>query len=354
MTKLIDALHGAGYPVSGACPGFAQDLPEELRPLVQFKISAEYSRFGGWADLPTIAAAEYVRRMSDVMGQPFSLSLYMFSPLRMDEDSLARILHFLDRGVPLSLHVSAMPSVGGTTPLPLPGALVQSAAEILAGFTMLKLVAGDRTVEMRIQLFPFDMKYANIALGSAEEALLAVVAKEVTDFYCGEATEPNGYLFGMGKLPNQQTAAEKMAQAVYKALVGTRTFTCGGATASTVFSPEQLVVDCEIVNYVSRTVQGYEFDDLEPYLDIIKELSESGRYLEHETTVRNHRAVYWMPALFEHSTFQQWQGIERGHLSDQAKATAVDMISRHDFHLDEDRRQALDRIYEEAKAQVLR
>jgi hypothetical protein len=68
-TKLIHAMNDAGYPISGSCPGFPQDVPPPLRPLAQYKIGAEYSKFGGNADIPSIPIAEYIREMEQVMGR---------------------------------------------------------------------------------------------------------------------------------------------------------------------------------------------------------------------------------------------------------------------------------------------
>jgi len=352
MTKLIDSLSCAGYPISGGCPGFAQDLPEPLRAVAQYKIGAEYSRTGRFADVPTIPAAEAIWRMSQVMGDTsFGMTLFMFNPLRVDEASLERILHFLDQDVPLSLSVSSMPLLGASTPIDLTACMAQSAAEILAGFTMLKLIAGKNPVDLRIQLFAFDMKNSNVALGAAEGALLSILAKELTDFY-GGITHPNPYIFSTGKLPGEQAAAEKMAHALYKALAGARTLSCGGATATTIFSPEQLLYDCEIISYVDRILRGFTIGDAAQGLEAIRECYQDGLYLAHETTVQSYRNSYWNPRFFEHISYKAWDNTGRTSQRQRIKDTVRDMIRKHSFTLDESKRQQLEKIYAEARANL--
>jgi trimethylamine--corrinoid protein Co-methyltransferase len=348
MTRLVDALHSAGYPVRGGCVGFAQDLPEPVRTVAQYKIGAQYSRTPTSVDLPTAQAAEFIFRMMQVMGEErLGLSLFMFNPLRVDEASLERILHFLDQDYPISVGVGHMPLLGATAPISLAGALAQSAAEILAGFTMIRLLAPDVPVNLRIQLFAFDMRFSNIALGAPEEGLLARLCKELTDFY-GGLESPNPYIFSSSKLPNQQSAAEKAATALYKALSGVRTFTVGGATASGVFSAEQLVIDCEIIDYVNRVMQGFNLGDPFDELHLIEEGVERGMYLDSEATASGHREAFWRPRLFEHSTLRYWQESRPDDLRRRTKEVVRKMIESHNYHLEPSRWEQLEAIYAEA------
>lgn len=348
LTRLIDALHTAGYPVSGGCPGFAQDLPEQIRSMAQFRIAATYSRTVGDADLSSNEAAEYIFEMSKVVGRKsLSYSLFMFSPLRVDEASLDRIFHMVDRRIPVDITVQAMPLLGATTPISLQGALIQAIAEVLAGFVMMKLVIRGNPVDLWIKLFGFDMKHASVALGSAEEALLSSVCKEVTDFYCG-VQSPNPYNFSMGNIPGEQNVLEKTANMLMKALSGCREFICAGATASGVFSPEQLVIDCEIVSYIDRIIRGYEKVNLEAQLQIIRESNSSGQFLDHDSTLEGFRTAYWIPRLFEHRTYPQWANSPGETLKARVGKIVEEMTQRHDYVLEEEKKQEIDRIYTEA------
>jgi trimethylamine:corrinoid methyltransferase-like protein len=193
------------------------------------------------------------------------------------------------------------------------------------------------------------MRYSNIALGAPEEALMAKICKEVTDFY-GGLDSPNPYIFSSSKLPSQQSSAEKAATALYKALAGVRNFTVGGATASGVFSPEQLVIDCEIIGYVNRMMQGFEIGDPLEEMDIISEGIEREYYLDTISTATRHRSTYWRPRLFEHSTFRHWQENQPPDLKTRTKNIAREMIQKHDYWLDFDKLNAINKIYQEAES----
>ena len=244
-----------------------------------------------------------------------------------------------------------MPLLGATTPISLAGALAQSAAEILAGFTMTRLLAPDVPVNLRIQLFAFDMRFSNIALGAPEEGLLARLCKELTDFY-GGLESPNPYIFSSSKLPNQQAAVEKAVTALYKALAGVRTFTVGGATASGVFSPEQLVIDCEIIDYVNRVMQGFELGDPFDDLELIQEGLTRGLYLDTDATASRHRSTFWKPHLFEHSPLRHWQESHPEDLRARTKTIVRQMIERHNYRLEPGKWQQLEAIYTEAVSRL--
>jgi len=353
-TKLIHAMNDAGYPISGSCPGFPQDVPPPMRPLVQYKIGAEYSKFGGSADIPSIPIAEYIREMQQVMGrllrssQPsasFSLPLYMVSPLRLQGDSLERILHFWDELS--SISVSSMPMIGVSLPIFFPDAFVLAMAEVMGGYTILKLM-GAANVSFSVNAHPFDMKYTTLTFASPEHNLCDLTQMEINRFY-GTSNPGSRSLRTMAKRPGIQAAAEKAASAIIGALAGSRSFSSGGVMAlDELFSPEQLVIDCEIIAYVKRFIEGYEFSGLQLSIEDIREMSIRGNFLEHESTLKHYRDTYWMPQLFEHTMLKQWFDMDEPDLRNRAKAIVHEMIQKHDFRLDESKRRQLNEIYEHA------
>ena len=358
-TKLIHAMNDAGYPISGSCPGFPQDVPPPMRPLAQYKIGAEYSKFGGSADIPSIPIAEYIREMQQVMGrllrssQPsasFSLPLYMVSPLRLQGDSLERILHFWDELS--SISVSSMPMIGVSLPIFFPDAFVLAMAEVMGGYTILKLM-GAANVSFSVNAHPFDMKYTTLTFASPEHNLCDLTQMEINRFY-GISNPGSRSLRTMAKRPGIQAAAEKAASAIIGALAGSRSFSSGGVMAlDELFSPEQLVIDCEIIAYVKRFIKGYEFSGLQMSIEDIREMSIRGNFLEHESTLKHYRDTYWMPQLFEHTMLKQWFEMGEPDLRQRIQAIVHEMIQKHDFRLDESKQKQLNEIYEHAMLNLL-
>jgi len=346
-TKLIHAMSEAGYPVSGSCPGFPQDMPPQLRPLAQYKIGAEYSKFGGTADIPSIPIAEYVREMEQVMGHTsFSLPLYIVSPLRLQGDSLERILHFWDELS--SISVSSMPMIGVSLPIFFPDAFALAMAEVMGGYTIMKLMGGEN-VRFSVNAHPFDMKYTTLTFASPEHNLCDLTQMEINRFY-GISNPGSRSLRTMAKRPGIQAAAEKSASAVIGALAGSRSFSSGGVMAlDELFSPEQLVIDCEIVAYAKRFIEGYQFSGLQMSIEDIREMSIRGHFLEHESTLTRYRDTYWIPQLFEHTMLRQWFEMDEPDLRQRIQAIVHEMIQKHDFHLAESKRRELNEIYEHAR-----
>ena len=357
-TKLIHAMNDAGYPISGSCPGFPQDVPPPLRPLAQYKIGAEYSKFGGNADIPSIPIAEYIREMQQVMGrllrssQPsasFSLPLYIVSPLRLQGDSLERVLHFWDELS--SISVSSMPMIGVSLPIFFPDAFVLAMAEVMGGYTILRLM-GAANVSFSVNAHPFDMKYTTLTFASPEHNLCDLTQMEINRFY-GISHPGSRSLRTMAKRPGIQAAAEKSASAVIGALAGSRSFSSGGVMAlDELFSPEQLVIDCEIIAYVKRFIEGYEFSRLRLGIQDIREMSLCGNFLEHDSTLKHYRDTYWMPQLFEHTMLRQWFEIGEPDLRRHAQAIVHEMIQKYDYRLDEAKQRQLNKIYEHAKCKL--
>ena len=61
----------------------------------------------------------------------------------------------------------------------------------------------------------------------------------------------------MAKVPDCQSAAEKAAIMTAGAFLGARHFCCAGTLSlDEIFSPEQLLVDCEIRDWVQRGARG--------------------------------------------------------------------------------------------------
>ena len=373
ITKLVHSLNVAGYPIIGGCPGFAQDLPEQMRSLFQYKTAIEFSSNGYEYDAPTIRVQEYISRMSVAAGKmqmthksspetPYlnkmaeaanigtHIGLYMFNPLRVDESSLQRAVHFIDLGLAAGLSVTTMPLFGATTPIHLSLALSQSMAECLGGMALLKLLTGKPFVSFCVALFSFDMLYANISLGSAEEAIFAVLCREINEYYGVDTA--NRYIFSSAKQHNAQSASEKTMGMLYKALAGVSHFTVAGATASTVFSIEQLVIDCEIARMVNRLLQGVDIDDPSAHLSIMRDCYESGQFLDHDSTLEGFRDVYFMPQLFSHDAYKQRPDLLPGSLAEQARSTAKAMIASHNYSVDVDIFKKLEEIYAEAEKEL--
>ncbi len=306
--QLAEAMYAEG--VSSSVPLVPQEVPAPLHALAECLLSARYSRNGLIFVQPcSLAGLEYVYRMHQVLGRPFCPILFLVSPLQLDGDSLETVLHFLGRAQ--GYLACSMPTRGARAPVHLVGSFVQSIAESLAGLVVLRTIGGGAPVAIDLDSFAFDMREMTISYGSPEMNLADMLKRELGAYY-GMPAVPTRFIRSMAKRPGVQAAVEKAASAVAGALAGARRFYGGGQLAvDEVFSPEQLVIDREIVDYAQHIARGFDYGPTELAVDTIREaVASGGDYLGHPSTAAAHRDVFWNSGIFEHSMVKTWQ--ERG------------------------------------------
>jgi len=133
------------------------------------------------------------------------------------------------------------------------------------------------------------------------------------------------------------------------ALLGAEVFHAAGRISEDeLFSGEQLVIDNEIINYVSRFVKGFELKEEGSPLKLIKEGVAEGSYLGHPTTAKHYREIFWIPELFEYSKLDQWKGKGGQSIRERAKEIARKKIKEHQFRLDRNMQRELDKVWKKA------
>lgn len=349
--KFTDTLASRG--VMGKSPGLPVDVPPDLQCIVQYRIGALYCRHGrGPVEVRSVRALPYIMEMAEVLGHPMrSQAIYVVSPLTLGGDSfeIARA----GRKQLESVWVSDMMSVGATGPIRMADALALAAAEVIGGAIVAREVTGLR-VEWSIRICPFDLRAMALSLGSPEELILQWAFEEVNAFYHGRpAGPPNGSLHSQAKVPDAQSSAERMTIMLTAALFGTRVFVGGGRLSlDEVFSPEQLVIDCEMRDHVQALIAGID-GDCDPgaaVAEVAAGLKDG--FLGLDSTVRSYRSVYWRPHLFERRTLGEWLAAGSPDFRRSAREMVRELGRRHDYELEPDLRGELDRIYTRAEKEL--
>jgi trimethylamine--corrinoid protein Co-methyltransferase len=351
MCKLIDSLADDG--VHGAPPGIPTEVPPDLQPLAQYRIAALYCRQGATPVDPTSAAtAKHLLDMAEVMDAPIrGLPVYMPTPLRLGGESLEVVLACLDR---LShIWVSSMPATGATAPLHPFGALALAAAEVMGGMVAVRLLTGKPTF-FGVSIFPFDLHAGAMVFGSPENMLFQMLGADFNCYYGWDRDSAFGNIHVMAKLPDQQAAAEKAAIMALGASLGGRHFGCAGTLSlDEVFSPEQLLVDCEIRDWVQRAVRGVWLGEevVEDWLGEIK-AGVKGGFMALDSTLDHYRRHVWYPARFERGAIGAWLDKGQPRLSSRLRDEVRRRIRAHAFELEEDKRREIECIYQAALRQI--
>jgi trimethylamine--corrinoid protein Co-methyltransferase len=354
MCKLIDTLADDG--VYGAPPGILTDVHPDLHPIAQYRIAALYARQGATPVDPTSArTVNYLLDMAEVMGRPIcSLPVYMPTPLRFGGESLDVVLACVNR---LShIWVSSMPSTGATAPLHPFGALALAAAELMGGMVILRVVTG-KAATFGVGIFPFDLRTGAMVFGSPESLLFQILCADFNRFYGWEGGRAPGNIHVMSKLPDAQSAAEKAAIMAVGAFLGARHFSCAGTLSlDEIFSPEQLLLDCEIRDWVQRAIQGIWLGEeaVDDWLAEIRTGVARG-FMGLDSTLDFYRPhvstsprLTWYPRRFERGAIGSWLSAGEPRLSQRLRDEVRRRIAAHEFELDADRRREIERIYQAA------
>jgi trimethylamine:corrinoid methyltransferase-like protein len=248
------------------------------------------------------------------------------------------------------LWVGSMPSTGASAPIHPFGALALSAAELIGGMIVLRLLT-DKPVTFRLAIFPFDLRAGAMVFGSPENFLFQMLCNDANRFYGWPEDPAPDNIHCMAKLPDGQSAAEKAAILVSGALLGARAFSCAGTLSlDEIFSPTQLLLDCEIRDWAQRAVQGVWLGE-EAVDDWLAEIQAGMRrgFMGLDSTLDNYQRQAWYPARFERGAIGPW--LERGQpgLEEKLRREARIRIAGHDFELDLPRRAEIERIYRAAK-----
>jgi trimethylamine:corrinoid methyltransferase-like protein len=353
MVKLADA-----YGLSGVNPLTPADIPAPIKEITIHKLCLEHSRDIMCGIMNSPRQAQFIHEMNQVVGKTTSFSLWCISPLQLGNDSLEMLYSLRDKDN-LKVRITNMPMLGATSPIGVGEALCQSMAELLGGLTVAYHVAGPQKIHFRIitLVYPFDMRLGTCLYGSPESNLLDILSMQISDFYGLPHCSVRGYK-GMGKGHDPQSAAERAFGVLTAALCGWNEFFAVGRTSNDeVFSPIQLVIDLEILQYARRFMKGYSLgniSDVEPLLAKIADAREGSRtFLEQEETVKtDFAAAYWFPEVFNYERLQSWMATGMTTLVDKARAIATEKIRTHIYRREAEKLRALDEIYRAACAHL--
>ncbi|NIA21292.1 MAG: hypothetical protein GWP05_04840 [Anaerolineaceae bacterium] len=346
MTRLMDARGCSNWSI----PLVPMDVAPRHATLTGEYVAMKHSRgLGGFMAVLDPAEIEFLIEMNQAVGRTYLLDEQIgISPLRFNDHGLEAALKFAGRDDVKVILVGAIPSVGATTPLPIRSALTQTVAEGL-GLSLVSVRLGFGEGGFGCGLQPFEFQYAGIIFGGPEEMLMRLASSQMGAFLNGRRGWI-GTFHSMARMPDAQAAAERTAGVLWQAMHGVRRFRGVGQLAvDEVFSPQQAIIDDDILALVARAVRGMDplATDGDPVEEIAEGLSE-GTFLAQPATVAQYRQFMQFPELFRRYNVGHWQNLGSPTILDEAWQRAQQLIDENDFELPADQARDLDRIYRKA------
>jgi len=344
ISRIVDGLHDRG--LRGHCPGAPQEVAPGLREVAQALLGWLHCREGGVAPATTVASAEYLHEMNQVMGRPRGVGVHVVSPLRLEGVEYEMAVRLAPRGAAVS--VGSMPIMGVTAPVQPAGAFVVAVAEVLGSWLALKHFLELEQVGFSFDVYSADMRSGAFIFGNPEQKLLDLVKRDVNGYYA--VSKPPRSMYSMARRPGAQCCAEMAALTAVDALCGTRRFWGVNMAVDQLCSPEQYVLALEMMHSAVRVADGVRWDKAALAVEAIEEAMEEGAdFMGHRSTLEWYKDVYWFPELWDRRPLAQgkWEGLEPAR--QRARQIAREAGEGTGFELPTDKSAALLEIYRAAE-----
>ena len=291
MLKLYEA--NSNYGINGGVPCQPKGIPTELSTLLLHFVAMQLTKKPLWTGTGTYKQMEAVVELTkrrfgidddELRSHPRILNIVNTNtPLQLDRNMTETMLTMLKYGQPLVVASAAM--AGLTSPVTIAGTIALTNAEVISALALAQMYAPGSPVIYGSQSSGADLRSGSICIGSPEAALCYKYAGEMAHFY-GIPSRAGGCL----------TDAKKVdAQSGYEAMM---TYSaCLDGDVSVVFqsagildsylaaSFEQMIVDFEIIDYVTRYRSEFDVDADSVPEDVIDDVAHGGQYLVEDHTL---------------------------------------------------------------------
>lgn len=256
---------------------------------------------------------------------PVSFVLCPASPLIIEDTYTDAYLETLEWGIPAA--VMTMPLLGLSGPATLISELILANCETIAMLCLIQSAAPGTPFIYAAAPVIADMHSGRFGSGEVEHSLLGAAVTEVARFYQLPVEASVG---GSDQhVPCIQAGYERALNYALPIMARPDLLVAPGLLGgSTIFSPEQLVIDVEVIRRCKRLCQGIGSSTEKWLGDVIATLGPGGNYLAHHSTRNAVRAgeVYFSK-LGLHGTYDQWVNSGSPDLLSEIRQNIRDLLS---------------------------
>ena len=235
------------------------------------------------------------------------------SPRKLDDAMAYGAMQMALFGQPVT--VTPFTLMGAMTPSTMAGALAQQNAEALVGIALLQLTNPGTPVVYGGFTSNVDMRSGSPAFGTPENALANIAGGQLARKY---------------RLPYRSSACNASnavdAQATYETMMSLWSavmghgnliyHTAGWLEGGLVASFEKLVIDCEMLQHMSKMLEPVKIDLEETGLEAMREVGPGGHFFGCAHTMERYRNAFYEPFISD------WQNSENWALAGSMDATA--------------------------------
>jgi len=333
FARIVEVLPNVHFFVR---PCAAQDVPAENLAVNEFYASLAYTTKHVLGSAYNPKSVERLLELGSLLAgsrenflsRPFfSLIVACInSPLSFDATGTDTLISAVRSGIPVML--SSAPMAGSTSPITLAGTLVQLHAEELAGLVFTQMVkAGAQVLYGGIPSMA-DLHYLTYVGGGVEFGMMNAAIAQLSHYI----NIPNYNSAGIteAKIPDIQAVYEKCFAILQCALSGSNIVhhAAGILESLLTISPEQLIIDNEIIGMAMRAVRGIEISEDTLAFDVIRDSVAEGNFLGSEHTAEFMRSEYLLPTLADRKLRKEWEEMGMEDIRTKARNKALSILNQ--------------------------
>jgi len=278
-------------------PFMLKDLDIVLEPMYSFAVMARYCRKKIYHAQPTEPIhVKYLDRMARIVEkhrgyyQEMQQWEWVNPPFRISDRAIRTMLARVDLGVCDTMGIGPMTVSGMRAPVTVAGAAVVAVAEVLTALNVLHLLRSQANLGVSCVSGELDLATARVKYFSFRGHKQNLAIPEI--FRRGLGVQTSSY-FGYREAnePGLQACYEYgCAQAFFSALKSRMYPEVGGLCCGNMWSPEQAIMDIEMIKEFEELISGFDASDEAVAVDeIIAAGFEQGHHMASEHTLKHMR-----------------------------------------------------------------
>ena len=248
------------------------------------------------------------------------------SPMRLSEKEALATMECARKGLPLA--TLSCPTLVATAPATIAGGVALSWAEQLAQLVLAYAIRPGLPVSVCSRINPADMHSGATILSGATTGLATTALTELGAHF---SLPVNGWGFATSSHSvDLQSGSERMLGAFLAALSGTSIVSGAGTMDNALVStPEQMVIDNELIGIIRNALRGIEVSSDTLGMDSMAESIQEGTFMMSAHTIEHLRnSSTWMADLFDTQQYETWAG-GKSSLLDTAVSRVQDILDTH-------------------------